>query len=222
MSTSPRLTSTLAERAVERAVADKRAELEAGMEHIVEATYELIEESGDLDPSMRQILAHTGLSTQSFYRHFRSKDELMLAVLDDGRRRLVAHLERRMQRAETPEQKVRAWVEGFVAQASDARAAARTRPFVVNEDRLAEVFPSEHEASVDQLVALLLAPLGELSGRPRPRSSSSSPRAGDDARAVYRLTLATLRDLLASRQKPSPTEVEHLVGFVLRGIGAES
>ncbi len=38
------------------------------MRRIVDATYELIERTGSLDPSLRDILAHTGLSTQAFYR----------------------------------------------------------------------------------------------------------------------------------------------------------
>jgi AcrR family transcriptional regulator len=189
------------------------------MERIVEATYELIEQTGDVDPSMRQILAHTGLSTQAFYRHFQSKDELMLAVLDDGRRRLVGHLERRMERAQSADAKVRAWVEGILAQASDPRAAGRTRPFVVSEDRLAEAFPAEHEASVEQLVALLLPPLGELSGRTG-SARDGAGRVREDARAVYRLTFATLRDALVAGQKPSKAAVDHLVAFVLRGVGA--
>jgi AcrR family transcriptional regulator len=219
MSSSPRVTDTLAERAVERAVADKRAELAAGMERIVEATYELIEQTGDVDPSMRMILAHLGLSTQAFYRHFRSKDELMLAVLDDGRRRLVGHLERRLERARSAEGKVRAWVEGILAQASDPRAAARTKPFVVSEDRLAEAFPAEHAASVEQLVALVVPPLEELA-RDRSPSRRDPGRVWADARAVYRLTFATLRDALLSGQEPTRAAVDHLVAFVLGGVGA--
>jgi AcrR family transcriptional regulator len=219
MPAGPRVTDTLARRAVERSVAAKRVELAAGMERIVEAVYALIEETGEVEPSMRQILARTGLSTQSFYRHFRSKDELMLAVLDDGRRRLVGHLDRRMQRAGTAAGKVRAWVEGIMAQASDPHAAGRTRPFVVNEDRLAEAFPADHEASVEQLVSLLLPPLTELAaGAGAGRATPA--RVRDDARAVYRLTFAALRDALAGGHRPTKASVDHLVGFVLRGVGA--
>jgi AcrR family transcriptional regulator len=212
------VTDTLAERAVERAVADKRAELAAGMERIVESVYGLIEQTGDLDPPMRQILAHSGLSTQAFYRHFQSKDELMLAVLDDGRRRLVGHLEHRMQRAGSADAKVRAWIEGVLAQAADPRAARRTRPFVVSEDRLADAFPEEHQASIEQLVALLLPPLAELQGVSG--TGRVTGRVRDDARAVYRLTFATLRDMLASGERPTKSLVDHLVAFVLLGVGA--
>lgn len=224
MVATPPLTDTLARRAVERALSEKRAELAEGMQRVVEATYDLVEQTGTVDPPMRQILAHTGLSTQAFYRLFRSKDELMLALLDDGRRRLVAHLERRMQRAGTPDAQVRAWVEGVMVQASDPRAASRTRPFVAGEDRLAERYPEEHAASVDQLVALLVPPLSSLAGASPSGDDDratwvASPAVRRDAEAVYRLTFATLRDHLLSRHRPAPETLQHLVAFALRGVG---
>lgn len=219
MSSTPPVTDALARRAVERAVADKQSELARSMQAIVEATYALVEESGDIDPPMRAILARSGLSTQAFYRQFRSKDELMLALLDDGRRRLVAYLQRRMQRASSSSAEVRAWVEGVMAQAADARAAGRTRPFVAGEARIAELFPDEHNASVGQLVSLLVPPLSSIAS-----TEGDDETAGEDvhrdADAVYRLTFATLRDHLVSRTKPTPATVEHLVRFVLRAVGA--
>ncbi len=204
---TPPLTDTLARRVVERTVADRHRELAGEMRRIVEATFELVERTGDLEVSMRQILAHTGLSTQAFYRHFRSKDELMLALLDDGRRRLVDTLQRRMDRVTAPSAQVRAWIEGVLAQATDTRAAARTRPFVTGEARLAEMFPDEHRTSVALLVDLLRAPVEAMGGTER------------DAQAIYRLTFATLHDHLIERRKPQKATVDHVVGFALRAMG---
>ena len=223
MSATPPLTDLLARRAVEESLAHKQAELAAEMQRIVEATYDLVERTGVLDPSIRQILAHTGLSTQAFYRHFRSKDELMLALLDDGRRRLVGSLERRMQRARTPEAKVRAWVEGVMAQAADPRAAARTRPFFADEDRLAAAFPAEHRASVDLLVDLLVPPICALTGvadatATDATATGATDKVRRDAEAAYRLTFATLHDHLLDDQRPSAATIEHLTRFVLGGV----
>ncbi|HUA94546.1 MAG TPA: TetR/AcrR family transcriptional regulator, partial [Acidimicrobiales bacterium] len=163
MSSTPPVTDALARRAVERAVADKQSELARSMQGIVEATYALVEESGDIDPPMRQILARSGLSTQAFYRYFASKDELMLAVLDVGRGQLTASLARRMERATGADARLRAWIEGVLAQAS-GQAAARTRPWVANEQRLAERFPDEQRSSVGLLVDLLRPVVAQLAG----------------------------------------------------------
>jgi AcrR family transcriptional regulator len=210
----PRLTETLARRAVERSYADRQVEYAQEMQRIMEATYEHIERTGSLEPSLRDILGHCGLSTQGFYRYFRSKDELMLVLLDDGRRRLVEYLSHRMQAANSPQAKIRAWVEGVLAQASNSRAAARTRPFVANEDRLSELFPDEQRESIDLLVTLLADALSE-----RSPATSSRREVRRDAEAIYRLAFGILHSHLILRTRPSPSEIEHAVRFSLRGSG---
>src|SRR3954464_11807351 len=136
------LTHTLARRAVDRSVAPRHDAYASEIRRIVDATYELIERTGQVSPSMRDILAATKLSTQGFYRYFQSKDELLLLLLDDGRRKLLAYLEHRMVKVPPP-QRVRAWIQGVLAQAAHPGAAARTRPFLAHQDRLAELFPDE-------------------------------------------------------------------------------
>jgi AcrR family transcriptional regulator len=205
----------LTDRAIERTVAARRAEYGAEMRRIVDTTFALIERTGSLDPPMREILAETGLSTQAFYRYFSSKDELMLALLDEGRRRLVDSLQRRMARAAKPPDQVQAWIEGVLAQASNAAVAARTRPWALSEQRLAELFPREHEASVELLIDLLREPIARLQGR------GKKAAAGQDAATlVYQLTFAILRDHLVARTKPDARESDALVAFCLRGAGA--
>ncbi|HEY6428418.1 MAG TPA: TetR/AcrR family transcriptional regulator [Acidimicrobiales bacterium] len=205
----------LTDRAIERTVAARRAEYGAEMRRIVDTTFALIERTGSLDPSMREILAETALSTQAFYRYFSSKDELMLALLDEGRRRLVDSLQRRMARAAKPPDQVRAWIEGVLAQASNAAVATRTRPWALSEQRLAELFPREHEASVELLIDLLREPIARLQGR----GKKAAP--GQDAPTlVYQLTFAVLRDHLVARTKPDAGETDALVAFCLRGAGA--
>lgn len=203
----------LADRAVERTVAGRRAEYGAEMRRIVETTFSLIERTGTLDPSMREILAETGLSTQAFYRYFSSKDELMLALLDDGRRRLVETLQRRMARSSDPSEQVRAWIEGVVAQAANASAAGRTRPWVLSEQRLAELFPAEQHASVELLVGLLVDPIVRLQRSTSARDTSS----GTVAALIYQLTFAVLRTHLVAGTKPRAEESKALVEFCLRG-----
>src|SRR5207237_8753121 len=114
---------------------------------IVDSTSGLIARTGSVDPPLRDVLRETGLSTQAFYRYFQSKDELLLLLLDDGRRQLLGYLEHRVDRAATPEAGLRAWIEGVLAQADDPQAAARTRPFLANQDRLAEPLPEAQQAS---------------------------------------------------------------------------
>lgn len=197
------LADALARRAVERSVADRHATYVQEMQRVVDATYRVIARTGSVDPPLRAVIAEAGLNTQAFYRYFQSKDELLLLLLDDGRRRLVGYLDHRMAKATSSEDRVQAWVEGVLAQASSSDVAMRTRPFVANQARLAEQFPEEQQASVDLLVELLTDAVGRRS----------------DAEAIYRLTFAALLDHLNRGTRPTPSEREHLVEFCLRGAG---
>lgn len=214
----PSLTDQLARRAAERAVAERQADYAREMDRIVDATFSLIERTGNLNPPLRDVLAESGLSTQAFYRYFRSKDELLLVLLDVGRRRLMEYLSHRMARTAAPEGKVRQWVLGVMAQAGEPQAAGRTKPFAVDEGRIAEAFPVEHRQSVDLLVGLLTAPVTSLLRR------GGGPVPEDLVRgatlAVYDLSFAALRRHLMAGTAPSAREGGQLVGFVLGGIGA--
>ena len=208
------LTEALARRSVERSLARRHESYLREVERIVEATYRVIARTGGFDPKLRDVLRESGLSTQAFYKHFRSKDELMLVLLDDGRRRLLGYLAHRMEKERLPEDRVRAWIEGVLAQAADPEVAARTRPFLAHQDRLAEQFPDEQRQSVDLLVGVLADAVGAIDGA---RGRQAARR---DARAVYHLTMGTLHDHLSHGTRPTPAEVDHLVQFSLKGMGA--
>lgn len=203
------LAESLARRAAERSIADRQASYVREIERIVDATHRVMADTGSFDPPLRDILRESGLSTQAFYKHFRSKDELLLLMLDDGRRQLVSYLEHRMDKASTPAGRVRAWIEGVLAQAGKADAAARTRPWLANQDRLAEQFPAEQQASVDLLVALLADAIAQVAPtRPVTR----------DAQVVYHAAFGALHRHLAHGTKPPPAEVDHLAQFCLGAI----
>lgn len=209
------LTESLAQRSIERSYAERRAVYVEEIGEIVEATYRVIEQTGSFDPGLRDILKESGLSTQAFYKHFRSKDELLLLLLDDGRRKMLGYLEHRMQKASSPAARVRAWIEGVLAQAANPEAAARTRPFLANRDRLAERFPAQQQASVDRLVDLLAGAIEAL-----PRGKRDARRARRDAQAIYDVTFGALHTHLTHGTRPAPAELEHVVGFCLDAVGA--
>jgi AcrR family transcriptional regulator len=209
--TTPHLTGELARRAIERSTGDRRATYEHEIERIIEATYQIIEKTGSFDPSLREILKLTKLSNQTFYRYFQSKDELLVVVLDDGRRQIVDYLKHRMSLTSDPEEQVRTWIEGVLAQAKDPVAASRTRPFVVSPDRLVEAFPDEMRKSRDRLIEILAEAVGGL-------RNASAVDAWRDAEAVYHLTFGTLHEHLSRRSAPEADEVEHAVQFALRAL----
>ena len=201
---------------VERAVAARtlqdRADTYADeVRRLVDATYAVMRRSDSVDPRVVDIVQDAGLSNQAFYRHFRGKDELLLAVLEDGQRRLVSTLERRMARSAPGAGQVRGWIEGVLEQARNPEAAANTRPFALNGARLAERYP-EATASQRERVVAPLRDAVEAAGGDRDR----------DANAAYALTMGLAEDAIARRIAPTDGDVAHTVTFVLRAIGVET
>lgn len=192
----------LADELAGRALADRQASYADEVRRLLEAGFEVMGRTETLDPRVSDIVRTSGLSNQAFYRHFRGKDEFFLALLEDGRRRLVETIDRRMRRATDDAGRVRAWIEAVFAQAQDREAAAATRPFALNGEHLAARFPDAAHRSQTWLITPLLALVGP-----------------DDAHATYHLVMGSMHEALVARTTPSPTQVDHVVGFVLRGVG---
>ncbi|MCB5164706.1 TetR/AcrR family transcriptional regulator [Streptomyces bambusae] len=205
-------------RAVERPLAKHHAASAQEVRHLLGAAYAVIERTGSLDLTMRELLHEAGMSNQAFYRHFGSKDDLFIAILDHGRRRMAELLRERMSRADGPLAAVRAWVDGVLAQAADPRLAARTRPFVAHVDRLATRFPEAHRASERAMIEPLMDALRAATADgslPGPGGRADPER---DARTVYLLTVASLHDHLMAGTPPTPSQVDHLFAFVSGGL----
>jgi AcrR family transcriptional regulator len=71
------------------------------------------------------ICAEAGLSTRSFYRQFKSKDELLLAMFEAESARAESELAERMDRAADPRAAIEDWVRFFLALAFDSRRRRR-------------------------------------------------------------------------------------------------
>ncbi|MGI9602680.1 MAG: TetR/AcrR family transcriptional regulator [Acidimicrobiales bacterium] len=198
----------LIDQVIERRVADDQQRYTAEVAQLIDATYTVIARTGSFDPPIRAILAEAGLSNPAFYRHFRSKDELMLALLDEGRRQLVDYLAHRTADCDDDNTRTAEWVRGVLAQSTDPDAAQRTRPFVTQVQRLHERLPAQQESSEAQLIAQLADILG--------------PDRGRWAAAVYVLVFGTLERHLRTGRPPTEAEVEEVVAFVLAGVGADS
>jgi AcrR family transcriptional regulator len=122
--------------------------------------------TGELDPRVGDVVQMAGLSNQALSRHFKSKDELLLAVLTDGQQRLLATLTARMARAEPGAPRVAAWIDGVVAQAQNPDAAENTRPFAINGARLADLFPDEWMQLREAVIAPLRTAVADAGGDP--------------------------------------------------------
>jgi hypothetical protein len=119
-----------------------------------------------------------------------------------------------MAKAGTPEGQVRAWIEGVLAQAGDPRAAARTRPFLANLDRLSERYPDEQRESVELVLRLLQDALTGL------EPEATADRVRLDAVSIYHLSVGTMHQHIRDGTRPGPVEIEHLIQFSLAAVAS--
>jgi AcrR family transcriptional regulator len=198
----------VAEQVASRSLAARHEAYTDEVQRLVAAGYAVLRRTGGLDPRVGDVVREAGLSNQAFYRHFRGKDELLLAILDDGQRQLVGYLEHQLAAAQPGAPQVRAWIEGVLAQARNRAAAENTRPFALGSARLADRFPEEMARSRESVVAPLRAAVTAAGGDP-----------GRDTEAIYHLTMGTMNDALVRRVTPSKADVAHVVEFALAGVG---
>lgn len=192
-----------------------QGETEEHARRLIEAAFQVAAATGEAEPSVRSILREAGLSRQAFYRCFQSKDDLIAAVLAEGRRILADYLKGRMAMAQTPEGKVRAWVTGVMRQAQAASAAERTRPFIVAPPKMVD--GSEDPAETERLLTQMLEEAIAV-GAAHGSWQSSNPAA--DALIVHDFVFSSMRRHLSRNERPSREAAQRLADFALRGLGA--
>lgn len=191
----------------DRGLRERRSAYVAEVRTLIDAAFAVMARTGQIDPPVREIVREAGLSNQAFYRHFASKDALLMAVLTDGQRQLVDYLRHRVAGTSEPRDQVRRWIDGVMAQARDADAATATRPFALNAPRLAARFPSELSTTKGELLETLTPAVQALGGDE------------DDAELVRDLVLARMSDAIALERTVTAREVRDLADFCLGGIG---
>jgi len=129
-------TDDVAGRIVRRTLAKREDQYASEVRRLLDAALEVIRRCGTSSrPRVADIVAEAGLSNEAFYRHFRSKDALVTALLEDGGERLQSYLAYQLAKESTPEGQVRRWVRGVLAQA-DKDIAATTLAVLWNASAL--------------------------------------------------------------------------------------
>ncbi|HKH26000.1 MAG TPA: TetR/AcrR family transcriptional regulator [Acidimicrobiia bacterium] len=162
------------------------------VEQLLAAAEKLLATGGYEGLRVDDVLHEAGLSTRAFYRHFRGKSELFLALFDREAALAGDRLRRKVASVRTPAAKVEAWVAATLALAYDGRLARRTRVFLVERQVIAAAFPEDVIRCVRQQLAPLEAAIDDG------RSSGAFPAAEPtrDALAIHHLCSGLMTDKL--------------------------
>jgi AcrR family transcriptional regulator len=203
------LTNSRVTAAVERALDDRQREATEEVERILAAAVRVMERVAPEPPRVSDIVAQAGSSNKAFYRYFAGKDDVILAVMERGVAIVVSYLQHQMDKEATPAGKVRRWIEGALAQVADPHLISMSRAAAGQISATANWRAADDE---------IMSPMRDLLTAPIAALGSTDVRR--DADTVFRCTVATMRRHLDSTDRPGPADIDHLVRFCLRGLGA--
>jgi AcrR family transcriptional regulator len=182
---------------------------------IMQAAYELLtQETGNL--TVNDILEASGLSTRAFYRHFSSKDELIVALHRRDADRLTERLDEAVAAAGSPTQALMAWIHGMLAVTTRPRLRARALVFGSEQAQHARGLPAAQREFRERQNSAVTAIL--TGGIAAGEFARTDPEA--DARQICAAVRESFDDQM-SRQSEITAEVaaNQIADFALRALG---
>ncbi|HEU5083725.1 MAG TPA: helix-turn-helix domain-containing protein [Acidimicrobiales bacterium] len=205
----PQPENDVAARIAQQTLAARAPDYSGEVRRLLDAGREVMRRNGTASRAkVADIVAAAGLSNEAFYRHFRSKDVLVAAILEDGTERLRSYLVHQMAKADDPAGQVRRWVEGILAQARDEDVAATTMAVLWNAGGTGDRLGSSAAS----------APLGDLLVEPLTAVGSDHPEL--HASLAGHAAVGALADHLWAGTRPSKADVDRITAFVLGGAAA--
>jgi AcrR family transcriptional regulator len=177
---------------VDRGVGPAGQQAGEEVEKLLAAAEAALADQGYAGLRVDDVLDAAGLSTRAFYRHFRGKSELFLALFDREMTRAHQRLGSKIARASTPETKVEAWAAAMLALAYDGRLSGRTRLFLVERQVIAREFPDE----IARCIRMMLEPLEAAIAEGRSSGAFHRADAQRDALAIHHLCTGLMVDRL--------------------------
>ena len=108
--------------------------------------------SGYREVTVADVLAAARLSTRAFYRHFESKEALLIALMRRDAEAVGRTLERAVADAAAPEDALAAWLDAYLAVFYEPKRASRTTLYASPGARASLVVTTE-QAQLRQIVA---------------------------------------------------------------------
>lgn len=161
-------------------------------------------------PTVAEIVRAAGMTNQAFYRHFRSRDDVIVATYEQGLLTLHSYLEHRVSKYSAVHDRIRAWIDGVLAQIEDPHLSELSAVILWNVGQIArdksEIEPVGHV----RILGLLSAILADAGVADHERT----------ALFVQTLVLGMTTRYHDSGTVPSEADRAHLLRFCLGGIAA--
>jgi AcrR family transcriptional regulator len=203
------------QRAVDRSLRTARERAVSRSERFIQVATDLLLESGNLDFTIQDLVERSQMSLRSFYQHFASKDELMLAVFEEAIRGYVSSLRVQIDRESDPVEKLRTYVTGFygAGESSNRQASAALSRYLLT---LTSAEPSELARLLEPQTTLLSEIINEAASAGRLRTDLTT----STLTILVTLTLMSAVEMnVLGTELGSPIKASDLWAFCLGAVG---
>lgn len=159
-------------------------------------------------PRLAEIIAEADISNQAFYRHFRSRDDAIVATYEQGLMTIHEYLEHQVRKQPDLPSQIAAWVDGVLAQIQDPELSELSRAVIWNVGQVARTDSEIKPVGHDRIRGLLSEVLTE-GGVDDPDRT---------ALFIHTLVMGLTNTFLEDNRRPSPADRESLLRFCANGI----
>ena len=175
----------------------------------------VLQRNGWAAANITDILVESGLSRRAFYRHFQSKDELLIAVCQRDCESVVRHLRTRIDAAADPLSAIRAFADEFLAMSYDPNKVDRQRAMSSEGAQRAAGYAEQ----VIRGNRMFIAPLAETLRSAHAAGILYSPDPEQDAMTVLYIIQSTQGRLAEPRFATREDATAHVLRFAAAALG---
>lgn len=198
-------------RSAQAATADE----ESRATRFMKSALAILGETGRADFTVLEVVERSKTSLRSFYQHFSSKDELLLALIEKIMSEMTVRWRKETDGLSAPDA-LRLLIDRVAAPASSTTQDSINRGLTFYNDHLAESVPSEY--------ARVLAPVKVLIGELIDRGIAEGVFAADldvdpTATLIMQSAMGAMRlRVLGAELNDAPLEARHIYDFCIRAL----
>jgi len=213
MSEAPAYQSRIVDRSLDRTRDAVQRRTLGPSSRIVGAALELVEETHSTSFTIQQVLDRAEVALQTFYRHFGSKDALMLALVEEANRMGAERIRTKTQRIRDPLKRLEAAVKAPILLLPQVKYLGS--PITQEHIRLSHIFPDELEAAIAPYRQVLIDAIEAAA-----KEGTISPvDVRHDAEIILKLVLSQYRSSIRdSAPRDAVIEADYIWEFCLAAL----